>query len=271
MSESEIQILLTNDDGIESPGLWAAAEALSSIGYVWVVAPREQSSGAGRSMPTNSDGRITIRKRKVHGKEWTIYAVGGSPAQAVQHGIWEILPKRPALVVSGINYGSNMGIGITVSGTVGAALEGASNNIPSLAVSLETGKDYHLSHSEEIDFSTSAYFTTYFAQLFRDKGFSSEVKALKIDIPSDATKVTPWEVTRLSRKHFYKLIVQDAPWDEPNRLDYEIRDDLSDFPKDSDVYVVCVKRVVSVTPLSLDLTARVELNEFEAQLRSNEN
>jgi len=77
------QILLTNDDGIRSPGLWAAAEALSELGYVTVAAPREQSSGMGRSLPSTSDGIINMEKVQVNGQEWTVYAVGGSPAQAV--------------------------------------------------------------------------------------------------------------------------------------------------------------------------------------------
>ncbi len=132
------QILLTNDDGIQSPGLWTAAGALSNLGYVHVVAPRDQFSGAGRSMPSNSDGVIKPQQMRVNEKDWTVYAVGGTPAQTVQHAILEILPERPDLVVAGINYGENLGTGVTVSGTVGAALEGASLGIPSLAISLET-------------------------------------------------------------------------------------------------------------------------------------
>ncbi len=85
--KKDIQILLTNDDGINSPGLWSAAEALSVLGYVTVAAPREQSSGMGRSMPSTSDGIISEQKLVVHDVEWTIYAVGGTPAQAVQHAI----------------------------------------------------------------------------------------------------------------------------------------------------------------------------------------
>ena len=85
------QILLTNDDGIKSPGLWAAAEALSALGYVTVAAPREQSSGTGRSLPLSSDGVISPETVTVHGKDWTVYAVGGTPAQAVLHGILDIV------------------------------------------------------------------------------------------------------------------------------------------------------------------------------------
>ena len=81
-------ILLTNDDGIRSPGLWAAAEGLSGLGFVVVAAPREQSSGAGRSMPIGSDGKLHEEQMVVRGKEWNVYAVGGSPADdddAIRH------------------------------------------------------------------------------------------------------------------------------------------------------------------------------------------
>ena len=135
---SQPQILLTNDDGILSPGLWAAAEALSALGYVNVVAPREQWSGAGRSLPNTSDGIITPQIVTVNNQDWTVYSVGGTPAQSVLHAVYEILPEKPRLVVSGINYGENIGLGVTISGTVGAALEGAALGIPALAISLET-------------------------------------------------------------------------------------------------------------------------------------
>jgi 5'-nucleotidase len=105
-------ILLTNDDGIRSPGLWAAAEALSELGFVTVVAPRAQSSGSGRSMPITSDGVICEVQVEIRGKTWKVYAVGGSPAQAVQHGIFEITEGTPDLVVAGINYGENVGTGV---------------------------------------------------------------------------------------------------------------------------------------------------------------
>ena len=79
------QILLTNDDGIRSPGLWAAATALSNLGYVTVTAPREQSSGAGRSLPNTSDGIIVEEQVQVNDQTWSVFAVGGSPAQSVLH------------------------------------------------------------------------------------------------------------------------------------------------------------------------------------------
>ncbi len=265
----EPQILLTNDDGINSPGLWAAAEALSELGYVTVAAPREQSSGMGRSMPTTSDGLIKPQNLTVHGVEWTTYAVGGTPAQTVQHAILEIMPKAPDLVVAGINYGSNFGTGVTISGTVGAALEGASHGIPSLAVSLETEHKYHLSHSDEVDFEAAAYFTTLFARELLEQRFAEDMQVLKVEVPSDATPQSNWRVTRLSRLRFYLPTAPEREnWEQPGPTGYAQVPDSSVFAEDSDVYAVLADRVVAVTPLSQDMTSRIDLKELEAQLRN---
>jgi len=268
MPKKKPQILLTNDDGIDSPGLWSAAEALSEIGYVWVVAPREQASSTGRSKPLTSDGLITPRKMTVNGKEWTVYAVGGSPTQAVEHGILEILGEKPDLVVSGINYGLNMGYGVTISGTVGAAMEAAALGVPSMAVSLETGKKYHLSYSKEIDFKPAGFFTAYFARKYLNGNLDKKVHVIKIEIPSDATPETAWEITRLSPYRYYLPIPpKRSSWDEPARVGYTIPEDLDIFPQDSDVYCVLVKRRVAVTPLTLEMTAPVDFEELDKELR----
>lgn len=268
--DNQPQILLTNDDGINSPGLWAAAEALSELGYVTVAAPREQSSGMGRSMPGTSDGIITPQSLTVHNKQWTIYAVGGTPAQTVQHAILEIMETPPDLVVAGINYGTNFGTGVTISGTVGAALEGASHDIPSMAVSLETDHKYHLSNSYEVDFKAAAYFTAFFAQQMLNKELSADVEVLKIEVPSDATPETEWEVTRLSRLRFYlpTAPVRDS-WDQPGSTGYTQLPDHSAFAEGSDVYAVLAERKVAVTPLTQDMTARVALEDLDARLRRN--
>lgn len=264
----EVQILLTNDDGIRSPGLWAAASALSELGYVHVAAPRDQFSGAGRSLPLTSDGIIQPRQMGVNGKTWQVYAVGGTPAQAVLHAVLEILPQPPNLVVSGINYGENLGTGITVSGTVGAALEAASLGLPALAISLETDPSEHLSYSEKIDFSTAAHFTAYFGRLLMERRLPADVNVLKVDVPADATPETPWEITRLSLQRYYKPTPPErSSWDKPGRVGYQMAGDpMTDTP-DTDVYAVRVKRVVSVTPLSLDMTSRVDFGDLERLLR----
>src|SRR5512143_421400 len=191
---SRPQILLTNDDGIRSPGLWAAAAALAPLGYVTVAAPEEQSSGMGRSLPSTSSGIIRKQTLMVNGQEWTVHAVSGSPAQAVLHGALEIMPQRPSLVVSGINYGENVGLGITISGTVGAAMEAAGLGFPALAVSLQVETQYHLTHSEDIDFSTAAYFTAYFAERLLTKKFPPEIHLLKVEVPTHATPETGWQI-----------------------------------------------------------------------------
>ncbi len=263
------QILLTNDDGIQSPGLWAAAGALAAIGRVTVAAPQEQSSGMGRSLPSTSSGIIKEEKYRVNGQDWVVYAVSGSPAQAVQHGVLEIMPKRPVLVASGINYGENVGLGTTISGTVGAAMEAAAQGIPALAISLEAAKEYHLSYSKEIDFSTAAYFTAFFGRLLLTKKMPEDVHLLKVDVPSDATPETPWVVTRVARQGYYE---PQAPrrksWNVSGHLGYKEAAVLEGEDEDSDVVVLRKKRMVTVTPISLDMTSRVELRDLEKRLRA---
>lgn len=262
------QILLTNDDGIRSPGLWAAAETLSKLGFVTVAAPREQSSGAGRSMPVTSDGKLQKEQVVVGGKTWTVYAVGGTPAQAVQHGILELMESPPDLVVAGINYGENLTIGITISGTVGAALEGSALGIPSMAVSLEMPQDFYLSYSDKIDFSAAKHFTSLFASLLLHHDMFEDVDALKVDIPCDANLKTEWRVTKLSRHPYYVPVAPlRANLDDANPMGFEIVLNKDAVEDSSDVKALAIDRVVSVTPLSLDLTARVNLAEFEQLLR----
>jgi 5'-nucleotidase len=238
---------------------------------VTVAAPRDQSSGMGRSLPLSSDGVIRPEILRVRGKEWTVYAVGGTPAQAVLHGILEIMPQRPDLVVSGINYGENVATGVTISGTVGAAMEAASHGIPALAASLETDREHHLSYSTEIDFSAAAYFTAYFARKMLEKQFPPEVDLLKVDVPSNATPQTPWQVTRIAHQRYYIPIApKRKSWEERGVVDYEEAGILDSERQDSDVYVLRVKRLVSLTPLSLDLTARVDFDELNRLIRSDD-
>jgi len=263
------QILLTNDDGIQSPGLWAAAEALSTLGFVHVVAPRDQFSGAGRSLPTYSDGIITPQPVTVHGKDWTVYSVGGTPAQAVLHAIFEILPQPPSLVVSGINYGENVGVGITASGTVGAALEAAHNGIPALAISLETDPSHYLSYSTEVDFTAAAHFTSLFGRLLLQHRLPSDVDVLKVDVPSDASPETPWRLARLSRMNYFETLApQRQDWSQPAKMGYRVTDKTAQDDPHSDVYALCVRREVAVVPLSLDLTSRVDREDLNRLLRN---
>ncbi|MCC7119248.1 MAG: 5'/3'-nucleotidase SurE [Anaerolineales bacterium] len=261
-------ILLTNDDGIRSPGIWAAASELSKLGFVTVAAPREQSSGMGRSLPSTSDGIIRQEQVQVNGQVWSVYSIGGSPAQSVLHSVYEIMPQKPDLVVSGINYGENVGYGVTISGTVGAALEAASLGIPALAVSLQVDHQYHLSHSEDVDFSTAGYFTGYFAKTLLEKKFAKEVNLMKVEVPAHATPETGWRVTRLSPQRYYepKPAERDS-WEQPGTIGYREAFVLEREPEDTDVFALKEKKIVSVTPIHLDMTARVSFDEFDRFLR----
>ena len=261
---SKCQILLTNDDGIQSPGLWAAAEALSELGYVTVVAPREQSSGMGRSLPITSDGIIQKERLQIKGQEWPVYAVGGTPAQAVLHAILEVMPQKPDIVVSGINYGANLGTGITVSGTVGAAMEAAALGYRTLAVSLETAQEHHLTYSREVNFSAAAHFALQFARFLRAAQPFPDVDLLKIDVPDDATPETDWVLTRLAKQRYYDPIAPDREnWSVPGTVGYKESSGLQEEASDSDVFTLRRKRLVSVTPISLDMTSRADFDELE--------
>lgn len=268
MKKNKPHILLTNDDGIRSPGLWAAASELSKIGYVTVAAPRDQSSGMGRSLPSASDGIITKEQVQVNGQSWDVYAVGGSPAQAVLHGIFEIVPRKPDLVVSGINYGENVGLGVTISGTVGAAMEAASLGFPALAISQETDTHHHLSYSDEIDFKPAGHFAAYFAKLLLEKKMFDGVDLLKVEVPRHATPETEWRMARLSRHRYYEPFVTPRPsWDVPGSIGYKHDNMLDHEPEDTDVYVLRKQKMVAVTPINLDMTAPVDLKKLEQYLR----
>lgn len=252
-------ILFTNDDGIMSPGLWAAAGAFLDFAEVLVVAPQEQQSGMGRSLPIASRGHIYPRQLAVGGMDITVYGVDGTPAQAVQHGVLELASRLPALVVSGINYGENTGNSVTISGTVGAALEAASLGIPAIAVSQQTTKDLHLTYSPEVDFSAAAYFTRLFGEWLLSGDRPDDVDILKLDVPVGATIDTPWKLTRLSRRRVYwptrpeRVALEDA-----GPLGYHLNPDPMQAEPDSDVYALMNDHMVSLTPISLDMTSRTD-------------
>ncbi len=266
--EQQPLILVTCDDGVESPGLRAAVRAVLSLGEVVVSAPCEQQTGAGRSLPTFNDGAIHEIEYKVDGQRVPAYAIYGSPAQAVLYALVELVARQPALCVSGINFGENVGSGVTASGTVGAALEAADAGVPALAVSLETDKKYHYNHSEEVDFSAASHFTRYFASRMLSRPMPADVDLLKLEIPCDATPDTPWRVTRLSRQRYFRPLPSGRRYlAEKRRLDYDMVIDQATLEPDSDIQAVLVDRVVAVTPLSLDLTSRVEFSDLQARLQ----
>jgi len=269
MPEHKARILVTNDDGIDSPGLWAAADALASLGEIWVCAPRTQSTSFGRSTPPITDGKIERRTITYKDKEWPAFSVGATPAQVVLYSLFEIMPVKPDLVVSGINYGANTGTDITRSGTIGAALEAASHGVLAMAVSQQVAEKETFSHSKRVDFSTAGYFSAFFARHCLSKAFLEDVHVLKIEVPAGATRNTPWQVVRSTPASLYLPVRPTrSDWTQPNSFTYRMETDYTHFAVDTDSYVVFVKKMVAITPLSLDLTSRTDLKMLEKQLHS---
>jgi 5'-nucleotidase len=262
-------ILLTNDDGIESPGLAALAAALDPLGDLLIVAPSAPQSGMGRSHPPGNDGRLFEHPVSYNGQSWPAYAANASPAQAVQHGIVELADRRPALSVSGINYGENVGVGVTGSGTVGAALEAAGFGVPALAVSLEVDVALHHDNNGDtsVDFSAAIHFARLFARRWLEIERPRDVDVLKIDVPANATPETPWQMARLERAQYYiPLPPLRRSLGDTGRIGYTInpRTMLDD---DTDAGVVR-RGLVAVTPLALDITSHIAPDMLAGLLNS---
>jgi len=262
-------ILITNDDGIDSSGLWAVVEAVLPLGEVLVVAPDRQWSGGGRSMPRDVSGRIQPAHREVDGRRVAAYAVDASPALAVDHGVVELASRRPALVVSGVNFGANLGIEVTISGTVGAALEGSAFGIPAMAVSLEMEAEHHLTGDDGADYAASQALIRRFAQHILTHALPHDVDILNINIPAGATPQTPWRLTRLSRRRYFLPVAPDRDNGE-GRPGYKLIEDLQQSEPDSDIRAIMLDQVISVTPLSLDLTSRVDFATTNHQFRADQ-
>ncbi|MFB6319342.1 5'/3'-nucleotidase SurE [Saccharicrinis sp. FJH54] len=128
-------ILITNDDGFRSKGINSLIEALKPLGEIYVVAPNSSRSGM--------SGAITVKEPIRVARVWEengikIYRCSGTPVDSVKIAINQLLPRRPDVVVSGINHGSNTSISVHYSGTMGAAIEGCFNGIPSVGISLKS-------------------------------------------------------------------------------------------------------------------------------------
>jgi 5'-nucleotidase len=263
-------LLISNDDGVESPGLRALVRSLRDLGDILVAAPLEQQSGAGASRPPHTSCRIFERSKIVDGEAMTFYAIDGTPVQAVQHGMAELIPRRPDLVVAGINYGVNIGASIVSSGTVGAALEGAMWGIPAIAVSLQTVEEYSYSDDDGVDFSTAGAVARQFALQILTSGMPADVDVLKIDVPHGATLETPWRMTRVSRYKKYKAIPpQRVNLSDPGRIKRGATD--APFEPDSDVIAVLTDHVISVAPLRANLSALVDLSALQSQVDQHRN
>jgi 5'-nucleotidase len=256
------RILVSNDDGVYASGLQAAAKAVQGLGQVIVAAPSGQKSGVGRSVSVFEP----LRFAQVNFNGFQAYAVTGTPVDSVIIGIFAIMKgDLPDLVVSGINVGENISTDtVTTSGTIGAALEAASYGIPSIAASIQVvdqGDKFDMHHGAKHDFEVATKVLRRVAGKVLENGLPEGVDVLNLNIPADATEDTEIVVTRLARKIF-RTTVQER-FDPRGRPYYWIDGDLirSDA-EDTDVQTVYQDKKISLTPLTLDSTARVDFRQI---------
>lgn len=256
-------ILITNDDGVYSPGLIAAAEAVQYLGDLLIVAPRFQQTSMGRSFPKSDDvGVIEKMRVMVNGAEIDAYGVHGSPAHAVSHGILELAYKKPDLCISGINYGENLGLSLTCSGTIGAALEADSYEIPSIAVSRQANLSViHSNDYPKMNWEAAKKMTSNLAQEILQNGLPDGISILNVNVPDKANYDTDVRITKQSRLNysvFKKPEIRD--FNTSYRLKAELDVTIDKTEKNSDVYAFYFDKVISITPLTWDLSANREWN-----------
>jgi 5'-nucleotidase len=260
-------ILVTNDDGIASPGLAAAVAALDALGDLLIVAPAKQQTSMGRSRSQSQHGepggQITKAAVSVGAQSWEGYAVNATPALTVEYAL-QVLAARPVeLMVSGINYGENVGTCVTVSGTIGAALEAAERGVRALAVSLETPESHYFEHDTTTDFTAAMHFLHHFAAASLNQPWPFDVDVIKIEVPAMATPETGWMVARQDRFAYYRpMCLQDNfALGKPNQMKYKVAK--GQFVAEETDAFALAHGLVAVTPLSLDLTSRVALREVQ--------
>lgn len=233
-------ILVSNDDGVSAPGIRAATEALRALGDVdvMVAAPDRERSAASHSISLD-------RPLRVDEIEPGVFAIDGTPVDCVYLALLHLVPRKPALVVSGINNGYNLGSDVFYSGTVAAAVEGALRGVPALAVSLERRRPQDFSHA-------AAFLGALAGEMVR-RGRSAlpDASLLSVNVPGGALR--GYRVTFLGRRVYRDQV--DVRQDLRGRHYYWIggpEENATDLPG-SDCSAVR-EGLASVTPLGLDLT-----------------
>ena len=231
-------ILVSNDDGIQAPGLLALAEALEAVGTVYVVAPDREQSAASHSLSLH-------RPLRVERMDLRHYAVDGTPTDCVNLAINGIMPVRPRLVVSGINHGGNLGDDITYSGTVSAAMEGTLLSVPSIAISL-------VSRDGE-DFSAAAAFAAQLAKAVIERGLPRNT-LLNVNVPAlPPGDLRGYVITRQGKRRYGDAIIENV--DPRGKKYYWIGgDDMGFVPAEGTDFTAVESGYISVTPLHMDLT-----------------
>lgn len=242
-------ILISNDDGIFAPGLFALYEQMVKLGDVLVVAPDSEQSAVGHAITLRNPLRAFTWMRD--GKPFGL-AVIGTPADCVKLALAEFVDRTPSLVVSGINQGTNTGVDILYSGTVSAATEGAVNRIPSIAISLAS--------FTYKDFSAAAKFSYEIAGLVLENGLPRGT-FLNVNVPpfpESEIKGVKWTRQGLSR--YVERFIKRT---DPKGRDYywmdgdKVIEEMNGCTDDKAI----AEKYISVTPIHYDLTDREYLGK----------
>jgi len=243
--------LLSNDDGINAPGLKAIYKALAEMGDVVVVAPDREQSAVGHAITITDP----LRVRKVHENgSFFGYSVDGTPADCVKIAVEAIMPRHPDIVVSGINHGGNVAANIIYSGTVSAATEGTFLGIPSIALSMNS----YLNH----DFSSVVKWAARIIKKTVETGLPHGT-LLNVNFPAPEIKIQGIKICRISDCSFKASFEKRH---DPRGIDYYWQGgtmDKNDPDEDTDIRVV-EDGYVAITPIRYDLTDR----NFIADLKS---
>jgi len=246
-----MQILLTNDDGIYSPGLAALERELARMGDVCVVAPATEQSGVGHSITYLTP---LIVKEVFDGQRRRGFALEGSPADCTKLGITELCPKPPQLVVSGINAGLNVGINVLYSGTVAAAIEGAFFNLTSIAVSLE--------YDEHADYAKAASLAVRVIERIAARE-EAKNELFNLNIPTEAlTNYRGVKIVPMGKAHYGNQYLKRA--DPKGRPYYWATGEPDPLPTDHMTDLTAIRQgYITVSPLHFDLTKHSKLEQMQ--------
>ncbi len=242
---NEPLLLVTNDDGVHAPGIRALAAAVGHLGEVHIVAPDREVSACAQSLTLKHPLRAETIEPRVH-------AVDGTPADCVNLALVKLLPRRPDLVLAGINRGANLGEDVFYSGTVGGAREGTFFGLPSVALSLAT--------RAEVDFGPAAAFAARLAALVLERGLP-ERTLLNVNVPSGRPRGTA--ITVQGRREHEGTILEGL--DPRRRTYYWIEEGRDRWLSDemSDIHAIR-QGLISITPLQTDTTHHAVLAAFRA-------
>jgi 5'-nucleotidase len=240
-----MNILITNDDGIDSPGLWALAEVMSRLGETLVVAPDKQQSGVGTSVSLYSGINIVEAPSPIPSVR--AYAVSGTPSDCVILGLRRLAQARIELLISGINLGPNVGNDILYSGTVMATLQGYFRKIPSMAISLVT-----TDRTEEPRFDVAAQVAEALALSINNGQIPAEA-ILNINVPNiPRSQIKGMKVTRTAASGYVRL-AEVRGGSNVNYTTTTGRRPGQVIEEGTDIWAVDAG-FISVTPLHLEVT-----------------